>query len=183
MHGKIGDYELASGGCVTTDASIRGFSARETEARLGFSPGHLSGGFCVYALIGHVDLDDFRWLDRTRFEGGWRIDWESGESVQRDDQMRFHFFRKSGFNAPAAEALFTAYMRKHAAQLNIRVGPNRIVKVWPIRHVKARAGKEYFNSQSLDIPQWTLRREMSFRRIACIAPGERYVFTTQPESL
>lgn len=152
-------------GYVTTHAAIAGKNVRDLEQALGFLPGALTKGYRVYELISPVTMDEFEWKDRTRYSGGWHYDPPSNEYIQRHDQLRFHLAKSNGWNEAAADAQLKRFMEEHCVRLNVRTGPERIVKVDPL--VKVQQGFDsYPDSPYLDIPQWRLKVAKTFSLIA-----------------
>lgn len=145
-------------GDVTTYISIAGKTGPEIEMRLGYKPGRLSAGFDVYELKQEVSVGDFEWTDRTRYSGGWQLQRGIGEFARRFDVLRAEYGKKFGYDEARVDQELDKLLRREAAKLNIRIGPNRIVKVFPVTLHDPRMFwlEQYPNAQFRDIPQWTI---------------------------
>lgn len=168
----LGFHEDFSG-YVTTLASITGKTAPEIELSLGFGAGALAKGFYVYALADHVELADFEWKDRTTYSDGWHFDPSIDEYVQRQDELRAHLGKLNAYDEAATDAKILDLMRLQRRRLNVRSGPERIVKVLSKVDVKS-----YPDSPHRNVPQWKLRVRKAFTLLADVAPGERFGLRT-----
>lgn len=151
-------------GFVTTFDAITGLSRDELEDALGFRPGALATGYRIYALAGPVRCGEFTWMDRTTYSGGWHWDATIGEYVQRSDELRFHLYQQSGFDADASQAAEDRFIAEHTRRLNERAGPRRIVKVLPNVRLRGAPG-DFPDSPERHVPQWELRVPKPFRLI------------------
>jgi hypothetical protein len=149
-------------GYVTTFASVQNRNRKELEDLLGFSRGALAGGYRLYELKEDVKLGEFEWCDRTLFSGGWNYDRSIKEFVQRQDEVRWKFMVKHDHFAPKADKEFDMFMGAEMAKLNVRSGPERIVKV---RRNPALGNPEFPDSKFRDIPQWKLTIKKNFRLV------------------
>jgi hypothetical protein len=165
----LGPHEKLAG-YVTTMASIVGRTAPELERSLGFGDGSLADGFLVYALDDPVAVDDFEWKDRTTYSDGWHYDWTIDEYVQRRDELRAHLGKQHDYDEAKTDAELLAFMRAQADRLNVRAGPERIVKVL----AKGRIA-DFPDSRLRNVPQWRLRVDKAFTRLADVGPGARFV--------
>ncbi|HKW49838.1 MAG TPA: hypothetical protein VJN70_20440 [Gemmatimonadaceae bacterium] len=163
---QLGVFENLSG-YVTTMRSIVGKDSRELEDALGFSSGSLRNGFYVFALDAPVISAEFDWKDRTMYSGGWHFDPTIGEYVQREDELRDHFGRLNNNDEARTDAKLDELMQVQRNRLNVREGPDRIVKVCP-----KSAPADYPDSRYNSIPQWRLRVKKPFIRLADVPPGE-----------
>lgn len=153
-------------GYVTTLASIQRRNAVQLEAALGFAPGSLAAGYVVYALADPVGAADFEWKDQTTYSDGWHFDPTIGEYVQRQDELRAHWGKRNDYSERATDAKLHEIMASHVRRLNVRHGPERIVKVLARGRISA-----FPDSPLRGIPQWKLRSRKSFTRYADVAPG------------
>jgi hypothetical protein len=162
-------------GDVTTFASIAGLPAREVERRIGYEAGRLGRGFDVYELRQHVHATDILWGDQTRYSGGWQRLREGGEYARRIDILRAEIGKRLNYNEEAVDAELRAFMGRQVAKLNVRLGPDRIVKILPaIGHNRASPWwVQYPNAPVGGIPQWTILdgHDKLFAKIASVAPG------------
>lgn len=149
-------------GYVTTFASVQNKNRKEMEDLLGFSRGALAGGYRLYALVEDVKPAEFEWCDQTLFSGGWHYDGSIKEYVQRQDELRWKFMQKHDYYAPKADKDFDIFLAGEMAKLNVRSGPERIVKV---RRNPAPGNPEFPDSKFRDIPQWKLTVEKTFQLI------------------
>jgi len=156
-------------GYVTTIASIRGKSAAELEESLGFGSGALASGFYVFALADLVAVADFEWKDRTTYSDGWHFDLSFGEYVQRSDEFRADLGKRNSYSETKTDAKILEFMQLQARRLNVRIGAGRIVKVVP----KADA-LLFPDSPHRNVPQWKLRVDKAFVRLADVGPGGRF---------
>src|SRR5688500_16331027 len=122
---------LELNGYVTTYSAVAGRSHAELEDVLGFAPGTLSNGFRVYQLSEPIGPNDFVWKDRTRYSDGWHFDPSIGESVQRADELRAHLGKQLGYDEAVVDRELAAFQVAQLNKLNVRSGPNRIVKILP----------------------------------------------------
>ena len=149
-------------GFVTTFASVQNKNRKELEEILGFSWGALAGGYRLYRLVEEVKLGQFEWCDKTHFSGGWHYDPSIKEFVQRQDEQRWKFMQKHDYHAPKADKDFDIFMAGEMARLNVRSGPERIVK---IKRNPAPGNPEFPDSKFRDIPQWKLTVGKTFQLI------------------
>lgn len=163
--GRLGAVEQLQG-YVTTLTSITGRVSSEVEKSLGFAPGSLCGGYRVYVLIDQVARDDFEWKDRTRYSDGWHFDPEIREYVQRRDELRANLGKRLGYDEQAADATLREFMTRQVQRLNVRSGPERIVKVVPAGPIGA-----FPDSPLPGVPQWRLLFKKRFRVYAEVGPG------------
>lgn len=159
---------LFSRGYVTTYSSIARRSRSDIERSLGFDPARLQKGYTVYALVGIVTSREFIWRDKTRYSAGWHADpsitfdnypdtiW----CVQRRDELRAAMLKKYNGNERLADIEITRIIELAASRLNIRIGPQKIVKVVP----KITYGN-YPDADFCDVPQWELTVEKQFQLI------------------
>jgi hypothetical protein len=173
MSGRTFGARETLGGYVTTLDSVARRGSVELARALGFAPGALMGGYVVYALADPVALPDFEWKDRTSYSDGWHFDPRIGEYVQRQDELRAHWGKRSGYDESATDARLREIMAGHVRRLNVRHGPERIVKVLARGPVSA-----FPDSPLRGIPQWKLRVRKSFTRLAEVGPGA--VLASQP---
>jgi len=157
-------------GYVTTMRSIVGKSASELESALGFGPGTLNGGYYVFALNGPVFAADFEWKDRTMYSDGWHFDRTIGEYVQRQDELRAHLGKLNNYDEQRTDAKLGELLQVQIERLNVRHGPERIVKVLP----KSKP-TEYPDSPHRSIPQWRLRVAKPFVRLADVQPLSHFI--------
>jgi hypothetical protein len=158
------------GGYVTTLASITGKTASEIELSLGFGTGALASGYYVFALADHVDLGDFDWKDRTTYSDGWHFDASIDEYVQRQDELRAHLGKLNAYDETATDAQILGLMQLQVQRLNVRTGPERIVKVVSKGNIST-----FPDSPHRNVPQWKLRVRKAFTRLAEVATGQRFV--------
>ena len=101
-----------------------------------------------------------------RYSDGWHTDWSirlpgapnAGWGVQRADELRSALGKKLNYNEAAVDAEIAQIMARQVRSLNVRFGPERIVKVKP-----ARDPAGFPDSGYRDIPQWRLKVEKNFR--------------------
>ena len=155
-------------GYVTTMSSIAGKTAGELERALGLGSPSLASGFYVYALAESVGMDDFEWKDRTAYSDGWHFDPIIGEFVQRRDELRAHWGKVNQYDEAKTDAKLADLMRQQVVRLNVRLGPERIVKVISRQEVLS-----FPDSPFRTVPQWKLRTWKSFTRIADVQAGDR----------
>ena len=155
-------------GYVTTLSSIAGKTAGELERVLGLGAPSLASGFYVYALAEDVGVDDFEWKDRTAYSDGWHFDPMVGEFVQRGDELRANWGKVNQYDEAKTDAILAALMRRQVVRLNVRVGPERIVKV-----ISRQVVLSYPDSPYRNVPQWKLRTRKSFIRMADVPTGDR----------
>ena len=98
---------------------------------MGFAPGTLSNGFRVYQLAEAIGPNDFVWKDRTRYSDGWRFDPSIRAYVQRLDDLREHLGKKFRYDEAVVDRELAAFQVAQVGKLNVRSGPNRIVKIRP----------------------------------------------------
>ena len=153
-------------GYVTVMQAIAGKSAVEIENALGFSPGALKNGFYVLALDAPIVAAEVEWKDRTMYSDGWHFDRTIGEYVQRQDELRAHLGRLNNYDESKTDANLGELLQRHVERLNVRDGPDKIVKVIP----KSKP-IEYPDSDSRSTPQWRLRVRKPFVRIADVPAG------------
>lgn len=147
-------------GYVTTYAAIAGSSLRDLEQRLGFQPGALADGYCIYALTSPVAADEFDWKDRTRYSDGWHYDPSIDEYVQRRDELRAHLGKSNSWDEAATDRQLERFMQEQQRRLNVRSGPDRIVKVRPKGLVA-----NFPDSPFRNVPQWRLTVAKTFRLV------------------
>jgi hypothetical protein len=157
-------------GCVTTMRSIVGLRPQELESALGYGDYRLEGGFFVYALDEAVGPGEFQWLGTTHFSAGWYYDESIDEFIQIADQFRWTLYKQSGFHGEKSDRQFDASMEQERARLNVRSGPDRIVKVIPVF-----SGDKYPDSRHKNIPQWRLLKPKRFTLLAKVAEGRRFL--------
>ena len=146
-------------GYVTNFASIAGKHSGELEQALGFSPGAFRHRYSVFSLAAPVSMNEFDWRDRTRYSGGWHADptIKFGSDpravwlVQRRDELRAALGKLHNYDEQGTDAAIEKILRGELAKLNIRTGPNRIVKVRPTERPNG-----YPDSPFRNIPQWEL---------------------------
>ncbi len=148
-------------GYVTTFSAIAGKSSSELERLLGFNSGALAQGYELYELMAPVAPGEFEWADQTTYSDGWHFDRSSNEYVQRRDQRRWHFYRQSNWDAAAADREDDRFMAEQLRRLNVRHGPERIVKLVPKVRVSSFPDSPYRG-----VRQWKLTVEKPFRRIS-----------------
>lgn len=153
------------GGYVTTLASVQRRSAAQLEKALGFAPGSLAAGYVVYALSDHVGPADFEWKDQTAYSEGWHFDPRISEYVQRQDELRAHWGKHHSYDEAATDAKLREILSGHVRRLNIRHGPDRIVKVVAKNPIAA-----FPDSPLRGVPQWKLRSRKVFTRLADVGP-------------
>jgi hypothetical protein len=161
-------------GDVTTFASVAGFAPDELERRIGYRYRRLSQGYEVYELRQAVKVDDFVWRDETRYSGGWQHLEDEGEDAQRIDLLRWDLYKQQNYNDANGEKELKAFLDRETEKLNVRVGPDRIVKLRPlIGHGAAKWWIQYPNAPVARVPQWTILkgREKAFVKIASVPPG------------
>jgi hypothetical protein len=144
-------------GYVTTYSAVAGRSHAELEDVLGFAPGAFSNGLRAYQLSEPIGPNDFEWKDRTRYSGGWHFDPSITEYVQRADELRAHLGKQRGYEEVVVDRELAAFQLAQLKRLNVRSGPDRIVKVVP--NGKANS---YPNSEFRNIPQWRLKSDKQF---------------------
>jgi hypothetical protein len=154
---KIMQSEDELRGYVTTYRAVAGRSHAELADVLGFAPGTLSNGYRVYQLSEPVGPGDFAWKDRTRYSAGWHFDPAIGEYVQRADELRAHLGKRHGYDEGQVDRELAAFQVQQVQKLNVRSGPDRIVKVVP-----TQAGSDYPDSGFRNIPQWVLKNRKKF---------------------
>lgn len=144
-------------GYVTTYSSIAGRSHAELANVLGLGVGALKNGYKVYQLVESVGAGDFDWKDRTRYSDGWRFNPAIDEYVQRADELRAHLGKLHGYDENVVDTQLSLFRLDQLHKLNIRSGPERIVKVVPDGRVS-----DYPDSEFRDIPQWKLKNPKQF---------------------
>jgi hypothetical protein len=166
-HLSLGPRESLAG-YVTTFGSIARRSSAQLDQALGFAPGSLAAGYVVYALTDPIGPADFEWKDQTAYSDGWHFDRNIGEYVQRKDELRAHWGKQTSYDESATDAKLREITASHVNRLNVRHGPDRIVKVVPTRSVSS-----FPDSPLHGIPQWKLRVRKAFTRLAEVPAGER----------
>jgi len=176
---------MFASGDVTTYVSVAGFRAIDLEQRIGFRHGRLAQGYAVYELEQMVRVGEFIWGDHTRFSGAWQSlrELDRGEVFERDldeyaqriDLVRAELGKRLHYNERAVDAELALFQRQEAAKLNVRTGPNRIVKLRPVvpddrsiaRHI------QYPNALLRGVPQWKIlkRHPKLFRKLADVPAG------------
>lgn len=144
-------------GYVTTYSAVAGRSHAELEDVLGFGPGVLSAGLRAYQLSESVGPTDFEWKDRTRYSGGWHFDPSISEYVQRADELRAHLGKQRRYDEVVVDTELAAFQLAQLKKLNVRCGPDRIVKVIPNANANS-----YPDSGFRNVPQWRLKSEKLF---------------------
>jgi hypothetical protein len=144
-------------GYVTTYRAVVDRSHAELEDVLGFAPGTLSKGFRVYQLAEAIGPNDFVWKDRTRYSAGWRFDPSIGEYVQRVDELRAHLGKNLRYDERVVDRELAAFQAAQVGKLNVRSGPNRIVKILP-----NGKSSDFPDSGFRNIPQWELTNKKRF---------------------
>jgi hypothetical protein len=167
-HRQLGPQERFPG-YVTTLASISGRTADQLELALGLGAGSLAAGFYVFALAEPVGLGDFEWKDRTTYSDGWHFDSSIGEYVQRRDELRAHLGKLHSYNEASTDRKIRELMEVQLKRLNVRVGPQRIIKVLS----KGRVAT-FPDSPHRNVPQWKLVVPKLFTRVADVGPGQRF---------
>ena len=157
-------------GYVTTLSSIVGKTSTEIELSLGLGPGSLASGFYVFALTDRVALSDFDWKDRTTYSDGWHYDPSIDEYVQREDELRAQLGKLNAYDEAATDGELREIMQKQVGRLNVRTGPQRIVKVLSKVTVSS-----FPDSPHRNVPQWKLRVRKAFTRLADVKPGVRFM--------
>jgi hypothetical protein len=142
--------------------------------RLGFSRHLMEEGYALLLLLSPVARQDFSWRDTTRFSAGWvkeRVYYRgkdrmrsSVEYVQRADQDRFSHYQASNYNS---EKSWDDFLAEQEIRLNVRRGPDRIVKVLPF--VRGTDG-DYPDARRECAVQWELHTKKQF---ICVARIER----------
>lgn len=150
--------DLSTKGYVTTYSAVAGLNHAQLEDALGFATGVLATGYRVYELASPVGPNDFEWRDRTRYSDGWRYEHSLGACVRRTDELRADLGKKHGYDDAVVDRALAAFKAAHAEKLNVRSGPQRIVKIVPNLR-----GAEYPDSSYRDIPQWELTVQKAFR--------------------
>ena len=157
MVGPAPSPTVNTAGYVTTWSAIAGKGAEALEEALGFAPASLSAGFAVYTLLEPVRAEEFEWKDRTAYSNGWHYDASIAEYVQRRDELRAHFGRRTGWDEVASDEQLTLFMDRQLRRLNVRVGSERIVKLRPLMAVS-----HYPDSPLRRVPQWRLTKPKHF---------------------
>ena len=148
-------------GYVTTYRCVAGKNAADLERALGFGAGSLGAGYALYQLCEQINLEDFEWKDRTAYSAGWHYDPSIQEYVQRSDELRAQLGRESSWSESATDLKIEAFMELQVKRLNVRSGPDRIVKVLP-----NKAGDRYPDSRLRNVPQWKLKCLKSFAPVS-----------------
>ena len=156
-------------GYVTTLSAVSNCPVPELEAKLGFQPGGLKDGYYVYALMAPVLMPDFEWKDRTSYSDGWHFDPAIGEYVQRQDELRAHLGKQHAYNEKTTDRAIAGIMQLQLARLNVRSGPERIVKVLAATRILDFPDSPYRN-----ISQWKLKVPKSFVRLAHVGAGQSF---------
>ena len=138
-------------GYVTTYRSVANKTAAELEKSLGFGSGALCAGYLLYQLSELVQVNEFEWKDKTCYSEGWHYDQTINEFVQRQDELRANFAAKNDWNEAVVDGKLLAFMKNQCLKLNMRVGDDRIVKIWP-----REKGDKYPDSPFRYVPQWKL---------------------------
>lgn len=147
-------------GYVTTLEGVFGKTDYELEDSLGYRHGSLKPGFEVYTLAQTVNAREFVWRDRTRYSAGWHRDpsIKFGDDprvwgVQRQDELRAALGRNLNYDEIAVDLEIDKLRQKDLLALNMRTGPQRIVKVRPMIDL---GPDDYPDSILGNIPQWDL---------------------------
>lgn len=175
--------EMNSDGDVTTFESVAGLTTSELERNIGYERGRLSKGYHLYQLITPVGPNEFTWGHDTRYSGGFHDPREpvlfqgTAYRVMRADELRYALLTKHKGDTRAAYAEFDSMMEAERSKLNVRTGPKRIVKVFPvIRHYETdNWWEQYPDSGIAGTPQRTLRTvgsKLAFVKITYVAPRE-----------
>ena len=154
-------------GYVTTMESIAGKNSRDLERSLGYAASSLATGFYVYALLDVVGIADFEWKDQTVYSGGWHWDPTISEYVQRGDELRAQLGKLNQYDEAKTDQAIRLVMLRQVERLNVRVGPKRIVKVFPKQEVLKYPPANFYS-----IPQLCLLHRKSFVRLAEVMAGE-----------
>ena len=162
--------ELQSG-YVTTLRSITRRTPHQVADALGLHPSALTFGYIVYALVEPVRVEDFEWKDQTAYSDGWHFDPTIGEYVQRADELRASLGKRHRNDEATVDARLRALMATHVTRLNVREGPERIVKV-AARQASFVLPDSFPDAPLRGVPQWRLRTRKKFVRLAEIAPGQ-----------
>jgi hypothetical protein len=149
--------ELSMKGYVTIYKAVTGLGHAELEHVLGFDPGTLGNGYRVYQLAEFVGPNDFEWKDRTKYSGGWHFDFSTGEFVQRFDELRAHLGKTNEYNEVVVDKKLEQFHASQVNRLNVRSGPERIIKIVPYIISKVFPDSPFGN-----IPQWRLTKEKTF---------------------
>jgi hypothetical protein len=144
-------------GYVTVLSSVTGLGHAALGDALGFAVGTLSSGYRVYQLAAPIGPNDFEWKDRTRYSDGWRGDATLGFKVRRIDELRAQFGKQHRYDEAAVDRRLAAFHAAQLEKLNVRSGPDRIVKI--VSNVKASS---YPDSGTPDVPQWELKSMKRF---------------------
>jgi hypothetical protein len=158
-------------GYVTTLRSVTRRTPSHVAEALGLAPSALAYGFIVYALAEPVGFEDFDWKDQTAYSDGWHFDRTIGEFVQRQDELRASLGRRHGYNEGETDANVRHLMATHVKRLNVRDGPERIVKV-VAKQLSFAFADSFPDSPLRGVPQWKLRTCKSFLRLAEVAAGQ-----------
>jgi len=156
--GSPGNKEIWWNGCITDLRPLIGKSNVELEDALGFSRGAFGSGYWLYRLAEPLSLDDFDWLDRTKFSDGWqwRNLWTGRgwiyEAVPRKDLLRALFGKKLNYNEEAVDRALLKFKVGELEKINIGCAIGKIVKIFP----KNRNGISYPDSEYWNIPQWKI---------------------------
>lgn len=159
-------------GYVTRLSALTGKSSFELERALGFNGGALRQGYAIYELAGLVAPGEFEWKDRTRYADGWRgdprIELEPDSNVvwlvRREDELRAAYGKRHGYDERATDRALAEMMARELAKLNVRTGPDRIVKLAP-----NAAPTAFPESELRDVPQWRLMVLKPFRLLTSVA--------------
>lgn len=161
-------------GYVTTHASIAGKTTYELELTLGYQEGTLIPGYTLLELVDPiVSVKEFEWRDCTNHSAGWIFDAQSNEYVQCNDLKRAENGSKYDYDESKSDAEHLRFKRGHLNQLNVRSGPDRIVKVVPRAPKKGWAA--FPDSPLNQIPQWELTVPKRFRLIAKVVGSRNYL--------
>ena len=157
-------------GYVTRFEAVAGKPSLEIERLLGFNRGALRAGYIVWRLNQKVELGEFEWKDSTAYSDGWSYEPEIAEFVQRYDQRRGRLGKILGYDEQRVDAKLARFMEVQRIRLNVRTGPDQIVKV----HAKVRGHTNaYPDAEVRTVRQWKLLGEKQFVEIADVAPGDR----------
>lgn len=148
---------LSTKGYVTTYRAVAGRNHADLEKALGLASGDLSNGYRVYQLADPVGPNDFEWKDRTRYSDGWRADRRIGYYVRRTDELRADLGKKHGYDDAVVDKKLADFQATETKKLNVRSGPDRIVKIVP-----NAKGTAYPDSPCGNIPQWKLVVDKAF---------------------
>lgn len=147
-------------GYVTKAKFIRGQSAGELEARLGFRKGRLNGGWRLYFLDEMPRPDDFEYRGYSQMSGGV----ERGHNPARSDG------RTAEDRLRGSGADLMRLKERTVREVFAISGSERLAKVVP--NDPATGENDY--PPGTGIPQWQLTRELVFHLAAKLGLNEVY---------